>query len=238
MPERRLEGGKGRRPPLRPVRLLVGRSRPCRVRPLVVEEDSDDPSRFSTTSPPSRPRCPAPRAVDGWATWATPSGASSSVCLRRHCAQSRSRGPSWPSTTTSSHATQAVGGGSRLCGPRSRRSAWSGVSPSGVAAPVPARRSRASFALGAFALRPGRESHLESVARAVEHIHSGRRAPGQCLHTPRGRVLRRSGRALCAGAERLEPLYGAFLSHRSVAVASFSPELFLRRRGERVLASP
>jgi len=42
----------------------------------------------------------------------------------------------------------------------------------------------------------------------------------------------------CAGAERLEPLYGAFLSHRSVAVASFSPELFLRRREERVLSSP
>ena len=42
----------------------------------------------------------------------------------------------------------------------------------------------------------------------------------------------------CQGADRLAPRYGAFLGHPSVAVASFSPELFLRRRGRRVLSSP
>jgi len=44
--------------------------------------------------------------------------------------------------------------------------------------------------------------------------------------------------AFCAGFERLGPRYGAFLRTPQGAIASFSPELFLRRKGRAVRTSP
>ena len=45
--------------------------------------------------------------------------------------------------------------------------------------------------------------------------------------------------AFCAAATRLDPPYAAFLRiSDSAAIASLSPELFLRRTGDRVLSSP
>jgi para-aminobenzoate synthetase/4-amino-4-deoxychorismate lyase len=94
------------------------------------------------------------------------------------------------------------------------------------------------FACGRFLLRPEPETHLVSVARAIEHIRSGDVFQvNVCTRLEAGF----SGDPLelfCAGADRLAPRYGAFLGHRSFAVASFSPELFLKRRGREVLSSP
>ena len=42
----------------------------------------------------------------------------------------------------------------------------------------------------------------------------------------------------CAGVERLRPAYAAFVSGPEGALASMSPELFLRRTGDEVLSSP
>ncbi len=42
----------------------------------------------------------------------------------------------------------------------------------------------------------------------------------------------------CAGVERLRPAYAAFVSSPEGALASLSPELFLRRTGDEVLSSP
>src|SRR5262249_2914788 len=44
--------------------------------------------------------------------------------------------------------------------------------------------------------------------------------------------------AFCAAATRLDPPYAAFLRVPGGAIASLSPELFLRRTGDRVLSSP
>src|SRR5690606_6868614 len=44
--------------------------------------------------------------------------------------------------------------------------------------------------------------------------------------------------AFCAGVERLSPAYAGFVSSPEGALASFSPELFLRRTGNEVLTSP
>ena len=91
---------------------------------------------------------------------------------------------------------------------------------------------------GTFALRPVAEKHLVSVSRAIEHIRSGDVFQvNVCARLEAGF----SGDPLelfCTGADRLAPRYGAFLGHPSIAVASFSPELFLERTGRAVRSSP
>ncbi|MPV36162.1 bifunctional anthranilate synthase component I family protein/aminotransferase class IV [Georgenia subflava] len=80
--------------------------------------------------------------------------------------------------------------------------------------------------------------HAATVARAQAHIAAG--------DVYQVNVCRRlsadfSGDPLdlfCAGVETLRPRFGAFLRLPDGAVASLSPELFLRRTGRAVLTSP
>jgi len=94
------------------------------------------------------------------------------------------------------------------------------------------------FACETFLPNPEPEVHRISVARAIEHIRSGDVFQvNVCTRLEAGF----SGSPLelfCVGAERLEPRFGAYLGHPSLSVASFSPELFLRRRGHHVVSSP
>jgi para-aminobenzoate synthetase/4-amino-4-deoxychorismate lyase len=94
------------------------------------------------------------------------------------------------------------------------------------------------FELGTFVMSPGQDRHLASVSRAIEHIRSGDVFQVNVCTRLEAGFSGDPVELFCQGADRLAPRYGAFLGHPSVAVASFSPELFLRQHGRRVLSSP
>lgn len=94
------------------------------------------------------------------------------------------------------------------------------------------------FKLQPFRSRHGRQRHLTAVAEAQERIAVGDifqvnlcdRYDSYLSGDPLD-VFERGSRAL-------KPLYGAYVSWPGGAVASFSPELYLRRTGDRLLSSP
>ena len=94
------------------------------------------------------------------------------------------------------------------------------------------------FTVGTFAMTPSPDEHRTSVARALEHIRAGDIFQVNLtarLDAPfEGDPLD----LFCAGVEALAPAYAAFVDAPEGAVASFSPELFLRRTGDEVLTSP
>lgn len=95
-----------------------------------------------------------------------------------------------------------------------------------------------SHVVGHFALTPSPAEHVAAVGRALEHVAAGDIFQvNLCarLEAPfEGDPLD----VFCAGARALDPAFGAFVDSPEGAVASFSPELFLRRRGREVLTSP
>lgn len=94
------------------------------------------------------------------------------------------------------------------------------------------------FTTGTFDLTPTPERHRDGVRRALDHIRAGDIFQvNLCarLEAPfEGDPLD----AFCAGVERLRPAYAAFVTSAESAIASLSPELFLRRTGSEVLTSP
>jgi para-aminobenzoate synthetase/4-amino-4-deoxychorismate lyase len=110
------------------------------------------------------------------------------------------------------------------------------------------RRARAgrpeprSYACGTFSQTPSPDEHRNAVRQAVQYIRQGDIFQANiCLRLEAvfdGDPLD----AFCAAATRLDPPYAAFLrisgGSDSAALASLSPELFLRRTGDRVLSSP
>ncbi|MGA2528161.1 MAG: aminodeoxychorismate synthase component I [Acidimicrobiales bacterium] len=95
-----------------------------------------------------------------------------------------------------------------------------------------------AFECGRFSGVPLADDHLVSVSRAIEHIGSGDVFQVNVCMRLEAEFSGDPIELFCQGAARLEPRYGAFLAHPSSAVASFSPELFLRRQGRKVLSSP
>ncbi|MCW2931789.1 MAG: putative para-aminobenzoate synthase component [Actinomycetia bacterium] len=96
-----------------------------------------------------------------------------------------------------------------------------------------------SYACGAFSQTPSADEHRNAVRRAVDYIRQGDVFQANiCLRLEAafdGDPLD----AFCAAATRLDPPYAAFLRiSDSAAIASLSPELFLRRTGDHVLSSP
>ena len=94
------------------------------------------------------------------------------------------------------------------------------------------------FECGPFLMSPEPETHLRAVSRAIEHIRSGDVYQVNVCTRLQADFSGEPLELFCVGAEVLEPRFGAYLGHPSFAVASFSPELFLRRRGRHVLSSP
>ena len=81
-------------------------------------------------------------------------------------------------------------------------------------------------------------AHAEAVRRALAHIRDGDIFQANIC---RELTAAFDGDALdlfCAGYERLRSRFAAFLRVPGGAVASFSPELYLRRTGRAVLTSP
>jgi para-aminobenzoate synthetase / 4-amino-4-deoxychorismate lyase len=102
-----------------------------------------------------------------------------------------------------------------------------------------AAREPRGYACGTFRQTPSPAQHREAVRRTVDYVRQGDIFQANiCLRIDAsfdGDPLD----AFCAAAERLDPRYAAFLRlPDSSAVASLSPELFLRRTGNSVLSSP
>ncbi|MCL3838030.1 aminodeoxychorismate synthase component I [Aeromicrobium duanguangcaii] len=94
------------------------------------------------------------------------------------------------------------------------------------------------FAVGAFDMTPSPQAHREAVGRALEHIAAGDIFQVNLCARLEAPYDGDPLDAFCAGVEHLRPAYAAYVSSPEGALASFSPELFLRRTGDEVLTSP
>ena len=121
----------------------------------------------------------------------------------------------------------------RLAELRRRATALTGAGPTGAP----------GYEFGPFRLVPGKAGHREAVGRAVEYIRQGDIFQANiCLRAEAGF----SGDpldAFCRAAAELRPPYSSFISvwdtpDARAAVASLSPELFLRRDAGRVVSKP
>ena len=92
--------------------------------------------------------------------------------------------------------------------------------------------------VGSFALTPSPADHADAVGRALEHVAAGDIFQVNLCARLEAPFDGDPLDVFCAGARALDPAFGAFVDAPEGAVASFSPELFLRRRGREVLTSP
>jgi len=109
-----------------------------------------------------------------------------------------------------------------------------------LAGPVP---DMPGCAFGPFRLIPGPDGHQEAVRRAVEYIHQGDIFQANITLRAEAEFTGDPLDAFCQGVTALDPPYAAFIGvsppgTRHAAVASLSPELFLRRTGDTVTSKP
>lgn len=105
------------------------------------------------------------------------------------------------------------------------------ASSSGACAPRPYRCEPFEAAVTGAA-------HAEAVRRALAHIRDGDIFQANICRELTAAFDGDPLDLFCAGYERLRPRFAAFLRVPDGAVASFSPELYLRRTGRAVLTSP
>ncbi len=94
------------------------------------------------------------------------------------------------------------------------------------------------FDVGAFDLTPDPDGHRRGVARALDHITAGDIFQVNLCARLEAPFAGDPLDLFCAGVEAFAPAYAAFVAGGDGAIASFSPELFLRRTGDEVLTSP
>ncbi len=122
---------------------------------------------------------------------------------------------------------------------------------------------RGDYAFEPFRLTPGAAGHREAVARAVEYIREGDIFQANICLRAEAEFAGDPLDAFCQAAEELQPPYAAFIGVSAVpapavrpavgavpgatravpavtraAVASLSPELFLRRAGHTITSKP
>ncbi|HEX7164934.1 MAG TPA: aminodeoxychorismate synthase component I [Trebonia sp.] len=125
-----------------------------------------------------------------------------------------------------------------------RAPSLSGPVPSGTGPPGIRAADRApGYAFGAFRLIPGADKHQEAVRKAVEYIHQGDIFQANITLRAEAEFAGDPLDAFCQGVTTLDPPYAAFVGvsgpgEGHAAVASLSPELFLRRTGETVTSKP
>ncbi|MGH3457581.1 aminodeoxychorismate synthase component I [Aeromicrobium sp.] len=107
-----------------------------------------------------------------------------------------------------------------------------------VLAALKARAEPERFDVGSFDMTPSPDGHRASVAQALEHIRAGDIFQVNVCARLEAPFTGDPLDLFCAGVEALAPAYAAFVDAPEGAVASFSPELFLRRTGDEVLTSP
>ena len=105
------------------------------------------------------------------------------------------------------------------------------ASSSGVCAPRPYR-------CGPFEAAVTGAAHAKAVRRALAHIRDGDIFQANICRELTAAFDGDPLDLFCTGYERLRPRFAGFLRVPGGAVASFSPELYLRRTGTAVLTSP
>ncbi len=95
-----------------------------------------------------------------------------------------------------------------------------------------------AFALGAFTSTPSEDAHADGVAGVRSAIADGDLFQANLTLRLDATFAGDPLDVFLQGYRALRPAYGAYLGWPGAEVASFSPELFLRRRGRTVLTSP
>jgi para-aminobenzoate synthetase/4-amino-4-deoxychorismate lyase len=108
---------------------------------------------------------------------------------------------------------------------------------------APAGTGPAGYEFGPFRLIPGADRHQEAVGRAVEYIHQGDIFQANITLRAEAEFAGDPLDAFCQGVTALDPPYAAFVGVSApgaghTAVASLSPELFLRRTADTVTSKP
>jgi len=94
------------------------------------------------------------------------------------------------------------------------------------------------YSCGSFAMIPPAEEHRSAVRQAVSYIRSGDIFQANICLRLEADFAGDPLDAFCRAVTRLDPPYAAFIRTPDGAVASLSPELFLRRTGTSVLSQP
>ena len=103
---------------------------------------------------------------------------------------------------------------------------------------LPNRPTRSNFEVGDFIATPTRDFHIDSVRRAIEYIGSGDIFQANITHRIEAEFEGSPLELFLQGEQNLNPAFAAFISRSWGAVASFSPELFIKRNDRTVITSP
>ena len=112
-----------------------------------------------------------------------------------------------------------------------------------------APRAGRAYLFSPFRLVPGAHGHQEAVCKAVEYIHRGDIFQANITLRAEAEFAGDPLDAFCQASSALEPPFASFIgvsppgdrrgpAGPRAAVASLSPELFLRRAGDTVLSKP
>jgi para-aminobenzoate synthetase/4-amino-4-deoxychorismate lyase len=113
-----------------------------------------------------------------------------------------------------------------------------GVDPAGLLDLLATDGAAEPFEVGRFAMTPDADAHRAGVQRALDHISAGDIFQVNLCARLEASFAGDPLDLFCRGVEALAPAYAAFIDAPEGAIASFSPELFLRRTGDDVLTSP
>ena len=92
--------------------------------------------------------------------------------------------------------------------------------------------------VGTFTMTPSPDGHRAAVAKVLEHIAAGDIFQANVCARLEASFEGDPLDVFCAGVQQLRPAYAAFVDSPEGALASLSPELFVRRTGDEVLSSP
>jgi len=95
-----------------------------------------------------------------------------------------------------------------------------------------------TYEVGTFEMTPTPDAHRAALSTVLEHIAAGDIFQANLCTRLEAPFSGDPLDVFCAGVARLRPAYAAFVSSPEGALASLSPELFLRRTGDEVLSSP
>lgn len=94
------------------------------------------------------------------------------------------------------------------------------------------------YQVGTFGITPSPEQHKALIAQTLEHIVAGDIFQANLCVRLESSFAGDPLDVFCRGVASLRPAYAAFVRGPNGALASMSPELFLRRIGDEVLTSP
>lgn len=94
------------------------------------------------------------------------------------------------------------------------------------------------YDVGRFEITPSPEQHRIVLAETLEHIEAGDIFQANLCVRLEAPFIGDPLDVFCQGVAALRPAYAAYVCGQHGALASMSPELFLRRTGDEVLSSP